>query len=163
MPSSIAIYYALSQFEPACKYYMANEGLLTQATAESLLNAMKPLQCIDIAYTRWEGFDADGLKVEEGALSGYGSAGGQTMPFTYALLLRLLSVQNVKRPSVKYIHGFSEDFTQNGRPTSEFLARVAVYGIALSVAGVVDSDGGDVTGAVFRTFTRRRRVRRLTI
>ena len=163
MPSSIAIYYSLSQFEPACKYYMANEGLLTQATAESLMNAMKPLQCIDVAYTRWEGFNTDGLKVVEGALSGYGSAGGQTMPFTYALLLRLLSVQNVKRPSVKYIHGYGEDFTLNGRPTSDFLGRVAVYGIALSVVGVVDSDGGNVTGAAFRTFSRRRRIRRLTI
>lgn len=162
MPDAIAIYYSLSQFEPACKFYLATTGLVSQTTAESLMNAMKPLQCIDVAYTRWEGFDSSGKKTEEGSLSGYGTAGGQTMPFTYALLLRLTSEQNVNRPSTKFIHGFAEDFTLNGRPSTGFLGLVTAFGLSLSIIGVTDSDGSNVTGAVFRTFTRRRRVRRLT-
>lgn len=162
MPQSIVLYKRYGILEWANKYYVSDAaGSSYASTAVAIRDAELPLLSSAVSVDRYEHLDDDGTKLHEGLLVGVGTNLGEILPINYAALIRLAST-GPKRPSVKYLHGITESMMSNGAPGGTFLTNVASYGEALEGAGVVDSDGAAVTEAIFRRFTRRRRMRRQT-
>lgn len=162
MPESIVIYERLGVFEPGSRYYFPIQVIASgaQALADELADAQRALVCNNVAFSRWEHLNASGSVVNEGSLGNVlGSQTGNMQPFKYCLLLRLLTDNRVEKASTKFIHGFPDDFFVDGVPTAGFLTLVAVYAGKIASLGTWDSDGQTVTDVVFRTFSRRRKIR----
>jgi len=143
-------------YEWANSYYKADDW--TFGEVENLVDAEAPLMSGEVEYTRYEVINPGGVKIHDFAIGGTGTDLAQILPIKYAALIRLNS-DGIKRPSTKYIHGITEAFTNNGLPDSSFLSKITTYGTALATMDVQDSDEAPVTGATFRGFTRRKRLR----
>lgn len=162
MPQSVVLYHRYGSLEWATRYYVSGFGGSTHSgRATALAGAEQPLVTPDISFSRWEILDAAGAKINEGSFTLIvGTAAGTVMPIHYALLVRLNST-GPGRPSVKYLHGYSEDAVDNGLIDTATLTALNIYGADLVGEGVVDSDGVAITGVSFRSFTRRKRMRQV--
>jgi len=159
-PRAIEIYQSFGTLEWCNKYFIKDGVSITPSSlAAALVNAQKPLQCAPVSYTRYRYLDAAGSVVAEGTLTGVGTATGDMMPIHYAILVRITGISNVKRPSVKYIHGFTESWNTNGVWQTAGNTALAAYATALNSNNVCDSDNLLITDAVFRGFSRRKRMR----
>lgn len=119
-----------------------------------------------VTFTRWESYSIAGIKVAEGVFSPLiiGDRAGDMQPIKYAMLIRLVSTINFKRPSSRYIHGWTEDLQTQGSLNATGAAAVAGYNTALAgTSWYVDSDGSTIAGHTFRGFTKRKRMRRKVI
>lgn len=157
----IDIYHTYQQYEWATAYWMgAAEPASPADVAEAIATLEADLVAPAIEYNRWE-MIVDGAKVDEGGISGViGTFGGQMLPLNYCALLRLTST-GPQRPSVKYIHGITEDATTPTTPGSTWPTELFAYSAGLVSLGVKDSDGFAISGAIFRKWSRRKRIRRL--
>lgn len=151
--------------EWATKYHFDTPGEIDDSKAVQVAEAEAELCHTGITFNRWEGFDASGHKFTDGSLSTVGLIGGtDMMPIQYAILLRLSTGPLIERPSVRYIHGWSEGFQSNNSTTAAFTTALNAYQTAMAaVGGYVDSDGLAVNTHLFRKFTRRRRMRRIAL
>lgn len=165
MPPYLNIYYSDGSYEPSNKWFLLNavtSPVAADALAVGIANASRSLQHTSVTYTRWEYYSAANIKTFEGSLPGtlVGTVGGEVLPFKYCVLIRLAST-GAARPSVKYFHGISEASVTNGVPTGGFITDIGSAGLAWQGSDVVDSDGAEISGALFRSFTRRKKVRRI--
>lgn len=155
------------ELEWATKYHWNAAGG-DDAVAEAIAQAEANLTVVGVSFNRWEWYNAAGHKAAEGNIAGVnGIHNGDMMPIKYAVLLRLNVGTILGRPSQRYIHGYPESFSTNGIPTAGLLTSRNDYSIALlSIppgGDYVDSDSNVVEGHGFRTFTKRKRLRRLPI
>lgn len=157
----IVIYSQYQQYEVGNKYHA--DGLDTlSGNAENIRALQATLQSSSVKHTRWEIYTRYDVKLTEGSfVNKAGNQPGEMLPFKYCAHIRLLGVGDVARPSYKMIHGIVEAFTDNGEPSAAFRSNVESYGTGLKNIGITPSDGGSLNGAVFRNFSRRRRIRRI--
>lgn len=151
-----------SSLEWASKYHFLSTANITPAAAVACADAQRAMQTSQIVYSRWEGFDTVGHKFTEGSLAGVpGTAAGEAMPIHYAILLRLVTATTVKRPSTRFIHGWTESYQNADVLSATWITALAAYNTAMAaVAGYRDSDGLSVTSHVFRRFSHRDRMRK---
>lgn len=166
MAPYLNIYYSDGSYEPSNKWFLLNavtNVVDANNLAVGIANAARTLQHTSVTYTRWEYFTTANTKHFEGSLPNtlVGTVAGETLPFKYCVLIRLAST-GAKRPSVKYFHGISEASITNGTPNGGFITDIGSAGLAWAGQDVADSDGADISGAIFRSFTRRKKVRRIS-
>lgn len=160
MPRSIVLYYELGQYQPSMRWYLDGVSSPQQSEAESLATVLAAMISDQADFVAWEGFNAAGDKVSEGVLSEPGTFGDEPLPPKYCALWRLISEVPVGRPSVKFVHFLSEGMMTDGVPTAGYLAALAASANDLVGLGVTDSDGSNISDIAFRSFTRRKKVRR---
>ena len=164
MPAYLNIYYTNGSFEPSNKWFLYNplsSPVEAASTSLGIAAAGCALQHTSVSYTRWEYVSEAGIKTFEGAFPGgvVGGVIGEVLPFKYCALIRLAST-GAARPSVKYFHGIAEASITNGVPNGGFVTDIGTAGLAWAALDVCDSDRSDISGAIFRSFTRRKKVRR---
>lgn len=160
MPESIEVYQNFNTLEWCNKYYIQAGNTNPSATiANTIRDFQKPLQTTNITYTRWRRLSGTGTLIAEGAMTGAGTATGEMMPIHYAMLIRLIATTEVGRPSVKYIHGWSENWQSGNILTSGAITALTNMGVAVLAAGLANSNGNVLENVVFRGFSRRRRIR----
>lgn len=164
MPEIMEVYQTNGLYEPCTKWFIEEtpaDAAEALSKAFAIATAIAPLVSSAWEFVRWVSRDSAGRKRFEGNFASYlpGTASGEVVAPKYALLLRIASAA-VKRPSVKFIHGFTEGDMVNGNPSGGLLTAINAAGVALAAAGVLDSDGNPLTDLIFRSFSRRRKVRR---
>lgn len=160
MPIAVVLYHSYLNVEWGTKYYFEDGNFGTPVSlATALADAEGPLLSDSVLINRYEYFSPAGVKTAEGAMANTGERTGEIMPINYAIFVRLAS-GGPKRPSTKYLHGYTEDLVTDGEPNLTLSNAISAYGADLAAADVTDSDGEFVTGAIFRGFSRRRRLRR---
>lgn len=164
MPSYLNIYYTNGSYEPSNKWFLYNplsSPVDAASAALGIAAASCTLQHSSVSYTRWEYVSEAGIKTFEGAFPGgvNGVVIGEVLPFKYCVLIRLAST-GAARPSVKYFHGIAEASITNGVPSGGFISDIGSAGLDWAARDVCDSDRSDISGAIFRSFTRRKKVRR---
>jgi hypothetical protein len=161
--NEVVLYHTFETLEWATKYYWG--GTLPPGAVPIIALALgeSALCSENVVFSRFEVNNAVGVKIDEGDLGGF--PGGQIdnmVDIHYALLLREQAPAN-KRPSVKYIHGFTVNaFTSLGELSSDYISAVGDFSSAMAASQWVDSDGGSVSGVLFRHFTRRKKMRQLS-
>lgn len=166
MPAYLNIYYTNGAYEPSNKWYLYNplaSPVDAASTALGIADASCALQHTSVTYTRWEYVSEAGIKTFEGGFPTgvIGLVTGEALPFKYCVLIRLAST-GAARPSVKYFHGIGETSMLNGVPTAAFITDIGTAGLAWAARDVCDSDRSDISGAIFRSFTRRKKVRTIS-
>lgn len=157
---SIVLYYTDGFYEPGNRWYLSPLTGINQALANDLADAGTGGICAAWSYSRWTHLDSDGHKVDEGTLTGAGTFGGSKLPSKYCAFVRLNS-DGPGKPSSKYLHGLSETMMTDGAPAADYLTWLAFFVGVLKGNGLMDSDLFDIESATFRSFSRRRHVRRL--
>lgn len=158
------LYHSYQSLEWATSYYYYSAAVPSESAIDALAEAEAQLFSENIEIRRWEAFHANGTKWDEGALSiaVQGVRTGNMANIHYALLLRELAPAN-KRPSVKYIHGFTVDaFTSLGELSTTYLGYVDDFGDYLNATDWRDSDTQVIQGLVFRGFSRRTKMRQIS-
>lgn len=157
----LIVTYGNSVWAPSWKFYISDSVTNFGSFADQIWGGMRHLVSQAWQSKRWEARYIDGERIAHGAMSGsFGLAGGDIEPARYCILLSLESEADVNRPSLKYVHGFTEGFKTNGLPNSILSDAVNDAAVQLVTIGVLDSDGEPLTGMSFRSFTSRRKVAR---
>lgn len=160
MPQSLVLYTSDGFYEPGNKYYFVDATSIGSALAADLAGLGAGILGDTWSYTRWVWLDVAGHKVDEGQLTEDGTYTGALLPPKYCAFVRMLS-NGPGRPSSKYFHGLTESMFNLGFPEAAWLTALGLFQAALISNGCVDSDGNDLTGLLFRQFSRRRHVRRV--
>lgn len=163
MPDSFVIFSYYGGLEWGNRYYVTAVASDIPGQADTIAQAQRELQADNVQLTRWELLDSLGHKTTEGGFSDlHGVLDGDMMPIHYALLIRF-NTTGPKRPSYKYVHGYTEQLQTDGAPSSLLPTQLGLYSSGLEDADVGDSDGSVMTSITFRKFTRRKRMRHVDI
>lgn len=158
------IYHTFQSLEWATSYYYYSSAVPSESVIDSLAEAEAYLFSENVEIRRWEAFHANGTKWDEDSLSIAvpGVRTGNMANIHYALLLRETAPAN-KRPSVKYIHGYTVDaFTSLGELSTTYLGYINDFGDVLNSLDFRDSDTQLIEGLVFRGFSRRTKMRQIS-
>lgn len=161
--NEVVLYHTWETLEWGTKYYWGGTLPPTYPTILALSEAEATLIKATININRYEVFSATGVKIDEGDLgTNPGALSDNMANIHYALLLRE-AAPAVKRPSVKYIHGYGINaFTPDGELSSAYQTLIANFGSFMAGEQWVDSDGGNITGMIFRGFSRRKKMRQIS-
>lgn len=159
----LLVFHLYQNYEWSTTYFTApRSGALLASWADDVATAESYIFGAHVKANRWEYFDGTPpVKVAEGSLNWIGSLGDEALPIKYCALVRENSSPIIKRPSFRYIHGLTKSTVDTGQPSAAYLDRIQTYGNDLDSLGVLDSDGSSVSGATFRSFTMRHKLRRL--
>lgn len=157
----LIVTYGNAVWAPSWKFYISDTVTDPASFANQIWAGMRNLVSGSWTSKRWELREIGGVRISHGAMSGTaGLAIGEVQPARYCLLLSLESEADVNRPSLKYVHGYTEGLATNGLPNSTLSDAVNDAAVQLVTIGVLDSDGEPLTGISFRSYTSRRKVAR---
>lgn len=162
MNRAAVIYTTNGFYEPGNKYYFQTGATMGATQYQTIADAQRGLISTTWSFTRWEEFDTSGHKVDEGTFDPtVGLRIGQVLPPKYCAFVRLTSA-GPGRPSSKYFHGIAETDVEVDVPLAAWLTELANLYAVLQALDVCDSDGASLSGMLFRQWSRRRHVRRIS-
>lgn len=164
MPYSIEVFCRRAQYEPSTTWYCSTTDATSNLsdTLENIATGLQRLMSNTAECNRFEVFNADGIKINDGPLSGYtGLIATQVSDPKEFLLIRKNVSGEVEKPSVLYVPFVPIGFVVDGELTEDGETAFALATASWLASTIWNSDGLPVNSYTFRHKTRRKKVRRV--